>query len=435
MLRKIAIGVLLLFSLDAAAQVRVRKNIDDLSDAELKAFAHAVQKLKDNPDPKTNYVFWADIHGFRNDDKQGPCEHRSEVLWPWHRAYLLSFEDALRASDPPVTSNVTIPYWDWSQPPSGNRYPKAFETMAELMGVECKPPDCRIETPTHEPALNPDALGKIQKIDNWAGYGGKPKPSGGGKGQLESQAHDYVHGDFIGGLNDSTDFAARDPLFFAHHAFMDYLWAQWQEAHPGAANDPVCKECPINFLPGKRVGDYLDIAILGYRYEPRKAQPRAAARKLSAGGLTRMLGIDLPTSASAVEIPLSLPKISEIESVVLNFEGVTVPMDASYLVNIYLVPAGTSAAARHKTVPLTFFASWRASAGHADHGATTDEPIDITDRLLQRLKGESSATKWVLQAEIIRSSKGRHEPVPFRKPFGWKKAEVIVKSAPPETVK
>jgi tyrosinase len=428
MLRKIAIGVLLLCSLDAAAQVRVRKNIDDLSDAELKAFAHAVQKLKDNPDPAANYLFWADIHGFRKSSK-GPCEHQSELLWPWHRAYLLAFEDALRASDPPVTSNVTIPYWDWSTPPSGKRYPKAFEQMPELMGITCTPPTCRVTTPTSNPPFDPDTLGDIQALDNWPGYGGKVKADGGGKGQLEIQPHDYIHGDYIGGLNGTTKTAARDPLFWAHHAFMDYLWAQWQQAHPGAKFDPVCKTCPINFLPGKTAGDYLDIAILGYRYEPRKAA-LLKAKKAPAAGLTRMLGIDVPQSASATEIALSLPK-GAIQSAVLKFEGVTIPNDASYLVNIYLVHPGTSAAERHKTVPLTFFSAWRMDMEdeHAGHGATSDQTIDITRRLMRRLKGQDMAGKWVLEAEVVRSTNGKLEAVPFGKPFGWKKAQVIVTSA------
>src|SRR5207244_13654967 len=136
-------------------------------------------------------------------------------------------------------------------------------------------------------------------------------------------------------------------LFWAHHAFMDYLWEQWQEAHPGAKFDPVCKTCAINFLPGKTAGDYFDIAILGYRYEPRKAAALKAAKKVPTSGLTRMLGIDGPTSASAAEIALSLPKTA-IQSAMLKLEGVTIPTDASYLVNIYLVHPGTSAAERHK---------------------------------------------------------------------------------------
>lgn len=426
MLRTLVIRVLLLCLLvpAAEAQVRVRKNIDDLSPDELKAFAHAIQKLKDSKDPASNYLFWADIHGIRKDNR-GPCEHQGELLWPWHRAYLLAFEDALRASDPPMTSNVTIPYWDWSRPSSGSRYPKAFETMPELMGVTCTGP-CRETTPNANPPFDPQTLKDIQDIDNWPGYGGGQKAQR-KKGELEFQPHDFIHGDYIGGLNESTKTAARDPLFWAHHAFMDYLWAQWQQAHPGAAYDPVCKTCAINFLPGKTAGDYLDIAILGYRYEP--SAPRAAAKRVATAGLTRMLGISVP-HASAVEIPMTLPE-GKIESVVLNFDGVTIPTDASYLVNIYLVRPGTSAAERHKSQPLTFFAAWRMEGEHAghDHGDTVDQSIDITKRLLRQLQGHTAAGKWMLEAEIVRSQKGKLEPAQFGKPFGWKNVDVVVKTA------
>jgi hypothetical protein len=427
MLRKLAVALALFVSLQAVAQVRVRKNIDDLSDPELKAFAHAIQKLKDNPDPKANYIFWADIHGIRKNNL-GPCEHQSELLWPWHRAYLLAFEDALRASDPPVTSNVTIPYWDWSQPSSGKRYPKAFENIPELAPVTCTPPNCRVTTPNANPPFDPDTLRDIQALGKWPDYGGKVKADGGGKGQLEDQPHDYIHGAYIGGLNGTPRTAARDPLFWAHHAYMDYLWAQWQAAHPGSGNDPVCGTCAINFLPGKSASDYFDISILGYRYQPRQTPPKASPMlKAAPGGLTRILGIALPTSAHATEIKLSLPKPSEIRSVQLKFEDVTIPTDASYVVNIYLAKPGTSSAERHKSPPLTFFAAWRMDdAEHAGHAGTTETTIDITRRLMRRLQGVTGASNWLLEAEIVRSANGVLEPAAFGKPFGWQRARVVV---------
>ncbi|MFC4158693.1 hypothetical protein [Chitinimonas lacunae] len=45
------------------------------------------------------------------------------------------YEKALQAADPdgrygPSTANVTVPYWNFSQPPSGKRYPRAFENPA-----------------------------------------------------------------------------------------------------------------------------------------------------------------------------------------------------------------------------------------------------------------------------------------------------------------
>jgi tyrosinase len=56
----------------------------------------------------------------------GPCEHANDTFMPWHRAHLFEFEEALRRSDPPRTTKVTLPYCDWSAVPSGSRYPNSW---------------------------------------------------------------------------------------------------------------------------------------------------------------------------------------------------------------------------------------------------------------------------------------------------------------------
>ena len=49
---------------------------------------------------------------------------RHTLFLPWHREYLLKFEDALVAIDP----TVTIPYWDWVNQPM---LPDALSNAAE----------------------------------------------------------------------------------------------------------------------------------------------------------------------------------------------------------------------------------------------------------------------------------------------------------------
>lgn len=435
--------VCLLVAASAMAQVRVRKHIDELSATELDAFAKAIDHLKRLPASDPNaYIKWADIHGKGKPfaPMGGPCEHNSEVIWAWHRAYLLAFEDVLRATIPGVTDNVTIPYWNWTEPPSGQRYPIAFETRPELSVAACPVGNvCRNTTAHASSPLDPALIASIQAIGTWADYGGRPKATGGGKGTLEAQAHDTIHGTYIGGSNSTPVTAARDPLFWAHHAYMDWLWAQWQDAHPGTAFDPVCLTCPINFLPGKVVRDYLDIRILNYRYQPRVAPGgleamMATPRRRRA----RSLMIEIPTPPSVVEVPLTLPPASTLANATLIFREISVPTDASYLVRVYARRAPADPSTRSESNLLVFFTQWRTEAEHAthDHGGTTDVRLNVTARLQELIRGAPPSARWVLQVEVLRADEGANlTPARFGEPFRWDRIEVEVTSAPVQTVR
>jgi tyrosinase len=102
----------------------VRKNVVDLTPQEKQAFVNAVRALK-NIVPRgsrTNiYDQFVAVHvgamGLMYDDAQGPAAghdgaHESAILLPWHRELVYRFEKALQSVNP----NVTIPYWDWTDP-------------------------------------------------------------------------------------------------------------------------------------------------------------------------------------------------------------------------------------------------------------------------------------------------------------------------------
>ena len=52
-----------------------------------------------------SYNAWAQMHGDQ-------CPHGWSTFLPWHRMYLVEFEQALRDAGVPT---VTRPYWDWTQ--------------------------------------------------------------------------------------------------------------------------------------------------------------------------------------------------------------------------------------------------------------------------------------------------------------------------------
>src|SRR5713226_6815294 len=112
------------------ASLIVRKNADSLSAAELQALRAGyttAQQIMDN----RGYNHFAGIHGIPNwycwhhDHSQGSTVNANLFL-PWHRAYLLFFERAIRDQSPQAP-RVGLPWWDWTSAPSHSTgVPKAF---------------------------------------------------------------------------------------------------------------------------------------------------------------------------------------------------------------------------------------------------------------------------------------------------------------------
>ena len=75
--------------------------------------------------------------------------------------------------------------------------------------------------------------------------------------------HDRVH-IWVGGHMSMIPFASFDPIFWAHHANIDRLWARWQLAH-----SPVFPRSYLDrALPpyAMTVRQTMDIHQLGYDY-------------------------------------------------------------------------------------------------------------------------------------------------------------------------
>ena len=65
------------------------------------------------------------------------CKHVNELIWPWQRAFLLHFENALNAVKKPGAPTITLPYWDWTEPVSGNNgFPAPYDDIGTPLGVQ-----------------------------------------------------------------------------------------------------------------------------------------------------------------------------------------------------------------------------------------------------------------------------------------------------------
>jgi tyrosinase len=102
----------------------VRKNVVNLTPQEKTAFVNAIKALTTTIPEGSQLSIYDQIvlkHVFTmgfggNPESTGSLKvnpaHGRAAFLPWHRQYLLEFEQALQAIDP----SVTVPYWDWTDP-------------------------------------------------------------------------------------------------------------------------------------------------------------------------------------------------------------------------------------------------------------------------------------------------------------------------------
>src|ERR671922_3025360 len=87
--------------------IRFRRRVGALSADQLRLLREAFSKAYGLDDDR-GYQYWAGIHGLPLPRYCDVAHGRLEFL-PWHRAYLYSFERALRDLVP----EVMLAWWDW----------------------------------------------------------------------------------------------------------------------------------------------------------------------------------------------------------------------------------------------------------------------------------------------------------------------------------
>ncbi|MGH9872283.1 MAG: tyrosinase family protein [Pyrinomonadaceae bacterium] len=220
----------------------IRKNVSSLTDEERELFIKALYHVK-----STGLVDeFAEMHA----GHFGHGIHTSSHFLPWHREFLLRFEQALQAHNPAVT----IPYWDstvntsTSDPLWDDRFLGQFDAAWDL-----------------QRALGSAVLPTPQQVttnQNRATYRSFWP-------ELEVVIHNAPHR-WVGGVMASAA-SPDDPIFYLHHGWIDLLWVRWQISHPAApfessgaglgVNDPLME------WPDRTPADVLNHQDLGYSYD------------------------------------------------------------------------------------------------------------------------------------------------------------------------
>ena len=323
-----ALLILLLVTTQVWAQA-VRKNIDSLSATELATYMHAIQLLRDrsadNPYNMQGYAWQAWVHNLNrvsvpdeNTLKQGDkdptafyaeaaaqtyadgtygypgmCEHGKDIFFVWHRAQFYYYEKILQNTDPDgtiedskgnkyPTRNLGIPFWNFTQPPSGDKFPAVFEDQSTVLYHAGRNTQHGADD---KEFTSPYLLASLLSESHWPTFGGYVNATNGGYGTFESQMHNPMHDPYVGGDMAYPPRAAYDPIFYSFHAYIDYIFEAWLQRH---GTDSLTStgyflraQQPAEYnLPDydKGLGDrpnmgraslYLDISSLGYEFQAR----------------------------------------------------------------------------------------------------------------------------------------------------------------------
>ncbi len=144
---------------------------------------------------------------------------------PWHRAYLLHFEKALRTKE----KDAFIPYLKWSDggvPP----WLSSFKPEVKVNGSIIKNTRNNLTTAISSQTR----IKQLQAIKTYLKF----------TSEIESNPHNTGHVRIGGAMQ--TMASPSDPIFFMHHAEVDRVWSDWQKGHtdtsdlkgPNAIMDP-----------------------------------------------------------------------------------------------------------------------------------------------------------------------------------------------------
>jgi tyrosinase len=315
-------------AIEAGSPPQVRRNAKLLSANDRGRLTEAIKATKQIPsrfDPTDNaYDYWVRLHYSAYYDDSMPA-HMAPAFGPWHRWFLLLFEQDLQRIDP----EITVPYWDWTVDQGRD----AYIWDDDFMGGEGDPNDRWIvktgpfrqgewqlnvidpesldqdgtiydlqrhfgvyisggEQQTHMPSTadvaNALAI-PVYDVEPWDANSdytqsfrnnleGFRRTADGGR--LPAEVHNRVH-NYIGGPM-SEGASPNDPLFWLHHSFVDMIYAAWQDRWQSpylpvsGAREHQNLTDPLWQLPDMTPEGMLDHRALGYVYDRELEQSNGA---------------------------------------------------------------------------------------------------------------------------------------------------------------
>jgi tyrosinase len=277
----------------------VRREVRSLGDDTLAEYAEGVRLMKERqPGERTSWWYQAAIHGSHEPqrDLYNQCKHGSWYFLAWHRMYVYYFERIVRAAvvEAGGSKSWALPYWNYAIDRDHSTLPEEFRQPDDpdrnpLFVAQRRQAEFGIPGINEGAGLPWEKLAEAETLalgrprfigDTQAGgFGGGRGPSGvklySQTGVVELRPHNNVH-NLVGkgGWMADEDAAAKDPIFWLHHANIDRIWAQWQSEGHADPGEGAWRDERFDFFDadGSRVqktpGQVVDtVEDLGYAYD------------------------------------------------------------------------------------------------------------------------------------------------------------------------
>jgi tyrosinase len=403
-------------------QIRNRPMRRDLAtlpanDPIIDTYKAAVSAMKALPssDPR-NWTRQAEIH-------LNHCPHGNWFFLPWHRAYLLFFEQICRE----LTGNTTfaLPYWNWA---CNRSIPSVFFGGASnplFDGTRTKGPTDTLPLEV----VGPNVITGILDEPNFLIFASGPSATQqglGGSGPLEATPHNNVHGWISGNMG--SYMSPLDPVFWTHHNVIDRIWWDWNVVKGFSnTNDPAWANFRFtgNFVDrnGASVDAVAGAMVLGplllYQFDQSSltscGSPFQALAIRDARALQRFLEVGAPVqlrtlrrlqTSAATEVPVGRSSTQVLRSreatslaesslpkdvrVLVRTQVARQPPSGEYFVRVFInrpdATAETPISDPHYAGSFGFFNDEKAPhARHAEHAGPSTFVVDATPAI-QRLR-------------------------------------------------
>ncbi|KAJ2713875.1 hypothetical protein H4R19_002035 [Coemansia spiralis] len=215
-------------SLPRCTSMRVRPNAANLSPQQWSAIANVMRRMNNDG--------WMSRFGASH-DRLFSRVHGNTCFFPFHRRYVLEFENIARGYDP----NFVVPYWDATE---SFRTPATDKLLsATALGTNGESSDHCVTNgiQSNTQVTYPDNHCLRRNFNNgnsiapWyapeiiSSYIQADTSLAQFREDIEYSIHGAVHLGLGGEMN--TGYAAQDFSFMVHHANLDRLWWDWQNTH------------------------------------------------------------------------------------------------------------------------------------------------------------------------------------------------------------